>query len=50
MKATHRIKDKIEQKAKLDKTRDINLNEVKRVDQRIQKHNVELGDLQERLC
>ena len=35
MKATHRIKEKIESKAKLDKNRDINLSEVKRVDQRI---------------
>ncbi len=32
MKETHKIKDKIENKAKLDKSRDFNLHEVKRID------------------
>jgi chromosome segregation ATPase len=44
MKATHKIKDQIEQKARLDRNRDINLNEVKKIDQRIQKNNVEISE------
>ena len=49
MKATHKIKDKIEQKAKLDRHRDLNLNEVKKIDQRIQKNNVEISEYSNKL-
>lgn len=50
MRATLKIKEKIENKAKLDRNRDQNLHEVKKIDQRIQKMNVEIGEISERLC
>lgn len=50
MKATLKIKEKIESKAKLDRNRDQNLHEVKKIDQRIQKMNVEIGEISERIC
>ena len=50
MKATLKIKEKIENKAKFDRNRDQNLHEVKKIDQRIQKMNVEIGEFSEKLC
>jgi chromosome segregation ATPase len=49
MRATHKIKDKIESKAKLDRSRDHNLNEVKRIDSRIQKLNTDIGEVSNKL-
>lgn len=49
IKATSKIKDHIENKTKFEKARDQNVQEIRKVDGKIQKLSVEINDLQNKM-